>query len=107
MVALDHLQPACPALTDFPGALARSIAPFCHLEPCRAALISEATLSRTLSGQGRASTSLYLHRVCVERRETGRAAGLQRRDGGIDREGAFVGEGGLRLALRALRDPIR
>ena len=45
--------------------------------------------------------------VCVERRETGRARRLQRRDGGIDREGAFVGEGGLHRALRALKDPIR
>ena len=57
--------------------------------------------------KGELSTSLYLHRLCVERRETGRARRLQWRDGGIDREGPFVGEGGLHRALRALRDPIR
>src|ERR1700734_3451084 len=32
------------ALTNFPRELASSAAPFCHLEPCRAAPISETTL---------------------------------------------------------------
>ena len=62
-------------------------------------------LSRPLSGQRRPSTSLYLHRVRVERRETRRARRLQRRDGGFDSQGAFVGEGGLDCALWALKNP--